>query len=180
MRVLVADDEERIRSLCARGLPGEGLEVRTAASAASAKEMLGRESFDLVLTDIHMESEGAGLDLARHVRQAFPETDVIVMTGYDTIDAAVNAMKIGACDFVIKPFDLLLLKASLRRHAEHRRVRRRLSEIAVSARRILSSLETLSQRLEKLPSVPKEGLEAEQAYCLALVHDALRELRREA
>lgn len=180
MNVLVVDDEESIRNICERGLPGPRLKVLTAATAAQAREMLAKHQFDIVLTDIHMETEDAGLELARFTRKTFPETDVIVMTGYDTIDAAVNAMKLGACEFVIKPFDLLLLKASLRRHAEHRETKKRLAQIGISARRILSSLETLSQRLEQLSSAPKERLEAEQAYCLALVHEALSELRREA
>jgi DNA-binding NtrC family response regulator len=124
-QVLVVDDERLIRSSLERALSLQGHVTETADSAAAALAAAGRKRFDLVVLDLKLP-DGSGLDvLARLLRDA-PDTKVVVITAHGTIDNAVEAMKLGAFDFVKKPFDLdeLLTTAqnALRAESLERRV----------------------------------------------------------
>ncbi len=108
------DDEAPIRDILRRGIEGGAFKVTTAASGNEALALLGQKRFDVVLTDIHMESPG-GLELTRLIREKHPHIDVIILTGYATMDTVIKAFKIGAYDYLAKPLDLILVKAALRR-----------------------------------------------------------------
>ncbi|MGE4190356.1 MAG: sigma-54-dependent transcriptional regulator, partial [Thermoanaerobaculia bacterium] len=109
-RVLVVEDRDSLRRMMERALTGEGYAVRTAADLPAALDEL-RESatsesgFDLVLTDLKLPS-GEGLELVAAARRLEAPPPVVVMTGYGTVQAAVEAMKLGAADFLEKPVDL--------------------------------------------------------------------------
>ncbi len=100
-RILVVDDEEVVRALVASVLADDGYDVETAAAASEALERVRREFFDLVITDLMM-SPLSGMDLLRALKEFSPETDVLMMTAYGTIETAVQAMKLGACDYITK------------------------------------------------------------------------------
>src|SRR4249919_650646 len=121
---LVVDDERDIRELLVLTLGRMGLRVDTAADVASAKAQLAADKYDLCLTDMRLP-DGTGLDLITHMSQRYPETPVAMITAYGNVDAAVNALKAGAFDFVSKPVDLAVLRR-LVQHAlelnEQRRV----------------------------------------------------------
>jgi PAS domain S-box-containing protein len=102
-KILIVDDEKRIRDTCSRMLADEGFEVARAESGESGLEMIRREHFDIVLLDLMMPGM-SGMDTLAHVRELHPDTVVIVITGYATLDHAVEAMKKGAFDFIAKPF----------------------------------------------------------------------------
>jgi response regulator RpfG family c-di-GMP phosphodiesterase len=102
-RILVVDDEPYIRDVIADFLTMEGFEVRTAADGQFAEQELARSPFDVVLTDLKMPNV-AGLDLLRLVTQAYPSTLTVIMTGFGTVETAIDAMKQGAYDYVLKPF----------------------------------------------------------------------------
>ncbi len=104
MRILIADDEKIKRVTLADDLSGEGHEVVTAANGSAALSLLERELFDLVITDMKMP-EMDGMELLKRIK-AGPSADVavIMMTAYGSIPVAVEAMKLGAFDFVTKPF----------------------------------------------------------------------------
>src|SRR5688572_27323377 len=106
-RVLVVEDRESLRRMMERALVGEGHEVETAADVAAGIAALERpgRSFDLVLTDLRLPS-GSGLDIVAAARRRAPPPAVVVMTGFGTIEAAVEAMKLGAADFLEKPVEL--------------------------------------------------------------------------
>ena len=101
--ILIVDDEEHIRRLCAEILKRESYQTYTAASAKAAVEMSRLQHFDLLLTDIGMPGMD-GLRLLQTIKDVQKEIASVVMTGYGTIDNAVEAMKLGAQGFVIKPF----------------------------------------------------------------------------
>jgi signal transduction histidine kinase len=108
--ILVVDDELGIRRGCQRVLEPEGYGVQTAASLQEAQQKIQAQSFDLVLLDIMMP-DGRGMDLLDPIQEQDPETVIIIITGYATIELAVEAIKGGAYNFIAKPFtpDQLLI-----------------------------------------------------------------------
>jgi len=124
-RVLVVDDEAGIRSFIGEVLGGEGLEVEQAADGRQAAELLESRSFHLMLTDLKMPRMD-GMELLRLARQSVPEMEVIVLTAHGTVDSAVEAMKLGAFDYLGKPLSGPdELRLVVRRALERRRLRDR-------------------------------------------------------
>ncbi len=101
-RVLAVDDEEVVCESIRRVLTGEGYVVNTSTSPREGLEMIRKETFDLLLLDIKMP-EMSGIELLRHAKDISPETEVIIITGYGTIETAVEATKLGAFDYLEKP-----------------------------------------------------------------------------
>jgi DNA-binding NtrC family response regulator len=124
-QVLVVDDEKLIRSSLERALAGLGYQAEAAESLAHANAAVTAKRFDLVVLDLKL-GDGSGLALLRRLHAEAPETKVVVITAHGSIDLAVEAMKLGAYDFVKKPFELdeLLTTAgnALRAGALERRV----------------------------------------------------------
>jgi len=111
---LVVDDEEEARSLCAEMAAQAGLRVRTAATTEQALEILEQVPVDLVATDLRVPELG-GLDLIRSIRAQYPQVVVLVLTQYGTIESAVEATRLGAADYVTKPYHTDELRAKLDR-----------------------------------------------------------------
>lgn len=102
--VLVVDDEQSLRQFLKIFLQKEGYRVDVAASLAEAEKAIGENVFDLVLTDMRMAAPDDGLKVIRAAIQKTPSTQVIVMTAYATIEGAVEAIKQGAYNYIVKPF----------------------------------------------------------------------------
>ncbi len=101
-RILVVDDEEDVRSFVAESLEGDGHTCKEVASGREALTELGLRGYDLMFTDLKMPGMD-GLELVRQVRALWPELEVVVLTAHGTVDTAVEAMKLGAFDFLKKP-----------------------------------------------------------------------------
>ncbi len=106
---LVVDDERDIRELLVLTLGRMGLRVDTAADLTSARAQLAQGSYDLCLTDMRLP-DGSGQDLISHISARYPDTPVAMITAFGNVEAAVNALKAGAFDFVTKPVDLTVLR----------------------------------------------------------------------
>jgi DNA-binding NtrC family response regulator len=104
-RILLVEDRDSLRRLLARALAGDGYEVAAAATGDEAVRRLGEQAFDLVLTDLKLPDR-SGLEVLAASRQAQPRVPVVVLTGYGSVGAAVEAMKLGAYDFLEKPLEL--------------------------------------------------------------------------
>jgi len=102
-RILIVDDAATTLEVLQRILTAAGYQVFTAPSVAGALEILENTALELVITDLKMPKV-SGLDLVRHVRENFKDTEVMMITGYPSIEGAVNAIKTGAEDFLAKPF----------------------------------------------------------------------------
>jgi DNA-binding NtrC family response regulator len=102
-RILVVDDAPDTLELIQRNLVAAGYQVFTAPGAAEAIRLLEDAPIDLVITDLKMP-QVSGLDLARHVRENLKDTEVMMITGYPTIQGAVTAVKLGVQDYITKPF----------------------------------------------------------------------------
>jgi two-component system response regulator PilR (NtrC family) len=107
--LLIVDDEDSILDFLTLLFESEGFGVDTARSAAEAQRTLGGKSFDLVLCDILMP-DGNGLDLLREIKANSPNTAVVMMTAFTSTKTAIEAMRLGAYDYVSKPFDVEELK----------------------------------------------------------------------
>ncbi|MEM7612136.1 MAG: sigma-54 dependent transcriptional regulator [Pseudomonadota bacterium] len=103
--VLIVDDEPDIRDLLGMTVSAMDLETKTAGDIASAKEKLSKRRFDLCLTDMRLP-DGDGLQLVQYIQQQYPGLPVAVITAHGSVEAAVNALKSGAFDFLSKPLDL--------------------------------------------------------------------------
>lgn len=104
-RILVVDDELVVRDSIKEWLADEGFSVETAESGAEALEKLTSQAFHLMLLDVKMPGMD-GVEVIRHAKEMHPDLPVVMMTAYATVENAVEAMKIGARDYLIKPFDI--------------------------------------------------------------------------
>ncbi|MGB6122436.1 MAG: response regulator, partial [Bacteroidota bacterium] len=120
--VLIVDDEEIIRESLSFVLSKEGYKVREAANGKAALDIVKSESVALVLTDLEMP-EMKGIELLENVSKFSPETLVVIVTAYGSIDTAIAALRQGAVDYILKPveFDELLIK--VKRLLENRQLK---------------------------------------------------------
>jgi DNA-binding NtrC family response regulator len=121
-RILVVDDEPSMRDMLGIMLRRERYDVLTAASRAEAAQAMARRGVDLVITDLRLP-DGDGIEVLRHVKAGSPETVVILMTAYGSTETAVAALKLGAHDYLIKPFDVEELKIVVRNALEREELR---------------------------------------------------------
>jgi signal transduction histidine kinase len=104
IRVLVADDEESLRAVLSQVLSKNGYDVTAAASGEEAWEIFQTNPFPLVITDIVMK-QMTGIELLQKIKKMCPDTQVIIITSYVSLDTAVNALRSGAYDYLFKPFE---------------------------------------------------------------------------
>ena len=119
--ILVIDDKESMRGMLAETLAGEGYDVDTAADAKSGISRAREKKFDVVLTDLKLP-EMDGIGVLSQLKETDPDLAVIVMTAFGTIETAVEAMKLGAVDFIAKPFDTDRLAVIIKKALESRRL----------------------------------------------------------
>jgi CheY-like chemotaxis protein/GGDEF domain-containing protein len=120
-RILAVDDQRYFRELIEGLLQEEGYEVRTASSGDEALQILEHAGFDVVITDLVMPVMN-GSDLVQRIKERNPDQDVVVVTGVVDVKSAVDAMKIGANDYLLKPFDRQTLATSLESIMARRRL----------------------------------------------------------
>ena len=121
-RILVADDHDSLRRGIARALREAGHEVDEAANGNAAIELLHKGQVDVVLSDLKM-SGSDGLDVLRTAKALHPTAAVILMTGFGSVSTAVEAMKIGAFDYVQKPFEIEEMELRIQKALDHRRLK---------------------------------------------------------
>ena len=121
LRLLIVDDEAAIRDELEEALQEAGYDTRTAPDGKAAAALALTDSFDICISDIRMPSMG-GVELLKRLGETSPETAVILMTAYAELETALDALRYGAADYLLKPFKHEELLAKLRRIAEHRRL----------------------------------------------------------
>jgi two-component system response regulator AtoC len=117
VRLLVVDDEQSIRKLCMTIGGSLGYSCAEAESAEVALSRVEQEAPDLILTDLKLPTQ-SGVELLRQAKSLFPRTEVAIMTGHGSIESAVDAMKLGAYDYIEKPFRVEKMRLLLQRMAE--------------------------------------------------------------
>lgn len=160
--ILVVDDEDVVVSLVRESLTEEGYRVQTASGAAEAIKLLGSHQFDLLITDIRMP-EIDGIELAEIVRQMIPGISIIFMTGYANLNTAKDAIRQGAVDYILKPFELSEIREAVRKAIETQR------QLEVSTSSVqLDRLSDLSSRLTAAAdreTLIKVSLEFAMVHC---------------
>ena len=121
-RVLVVDDDPAIRSICSRLLESDSYQVETASNAEEALRLLFNGEFDLLLTDIRLPGI-TGLELARRARERGLEITIVAMTGFSSLETAIQALSLGVDEFIVKPFAMDALRRTLTRALEKNRLR---------------------------------------------------------
>lgn len=169
-RILVVDDEQVIREILADFLSMEGFLVRTAEDGNAALMELSRHHYDLVLSDLKMPKMG-GLELLAAIRKHMPHVVTVIMTGFGTVETAIDAMKKGAYDYILKPFKVEEVVHTIRRGLEKQRLKTeniRLKEalgLYKVSEAIASSL-SLEQVLRTVIDAAFDEVEADQVSIL--------------
>jgi len=161
-KVLVVDDEESVVVTIKAILQLDGYNVATTTSGVQARKMVREVEYDLVLTDLRLE-DGDGLDVLKAVRESYPETVTIMLTGYASLESAIQALRAGAYDYLVKPSEVEELRATVARGIERRRLgqelRLRVVELAdLNAslqRRIDEATAELKERYEQLKELDR-------------------------
>jgi two-component system response regulator PilR (NtrC family) len=157
--ILVVDDEKSMRELLEILLQKEGHEVTLEADTVSALARIANGGFDLVITDLRL-GRGSGIDILRQVKASSPATEVVMVTAFATTENAVQAMKLGAYDYVLKPFKVdelrLVIEKALEHHAlvaENRVLRHRVGSRGRLTEEILgksAAIQDVRQLVEKV------------------------------
>jgi DNA-binding response OmpR family regulator len=111
-KILVVDDEDTLRYFLRLNLQEHHYQVLEAADGQTALALIRQNQFDVALVDLHL-TDMDGLEIMRYLRQASPQTSVIILTGYASVDSAVAALRQGAHDYLTKPYDTAELLASV-------------------------------------------------------------------
>lgn len=113
-RILVVDDEDALRTVLSSELEGEGYQVASAGDGQEAINILQTREFDLILLDIKMPNVD-GFEVLKFVKERHPKTKVVMLTGFADLKNAIESKKLGAEDFVSKPYDLVDLLTTVER-----------------------------------------------------------------
>ncbi len=148
--ILIVEDHDRLREQLATFYEQEGYRVATAASGEEAREKLSKEQFALVLSDVKMPGID-GFQLTRHIREKYPQTDVILITAFGNVKDAVEAMKLGASDYITKPFQ----PEAIRFVSEKLIEKRRLLEEVRELRQLVRDEYNLEDMVSKNPKMLK-------------------------
>jgi DNA-binding NtrC family response regulator len=166
-RVLVVDDEESLRRVTQLKLHQAGYEASTAADGLAAMELLAHSPQDLVITDMKMPGM-SGIELLRRVKEEYPAIIVIVVTAFGTIESAVEAMRLGAYDYLIKPINSDALKMVVSRALEHHRLREEVQSLRAAIDRKFG-FESITGRSESLLATLDNAARAAQSDSTVLV-----------
>ena len=118
--ILVVDDERAVRMMLEAALRAQGYRVQSVGSGGEARELLGREEFDLVLLDLQL-GDTDGIEILREIKEAWPATEVILLTAHGSISSAISSLRHGAFDYLLKPAQVTDIRERVERGLEQRR-----------------------------------------------------------
>ncbi|MFQ5824798.1 MAG: sigma-54-dependent transcriptional regulator [bacterium] len=161
--ILIVDDEASVRESLEKVLSKAGYVTRTASSGYKAFALLSKETVDIVLSDLKMP-DGDGIELLKNIKKKYADIEVILLTGYGTIEAAVEAMKEGAYDFITKPFKKAVIISTVERAIERQNLTQEnkylkaqlgkapVSEVIIGTSRAIAEVLELVERVAPLVS----------------------------
>jgi len=156
IQILIVDDESSVRTVLSEVLEEDGFKVTQATSGTHALEIMAENEFALVITDINMPGI-SGLELLEEVKEKASETEVIIITSFASLDTAVTALRLGAYDYLFKPFeDLELISAAAKRATEKVRLLSENKILLGKLKKKNSDLETAYNKLKVLAT--RDGL----------------------
>ena len=147
--ILVVDDEASLRGVLSQVLSADGHEVKTAENGEQALEVLRGKPYPLVISDIKMPGI-SGIELLQEIKKTNPQTEVIIMTSHASLDSAVTALRYGAYDYLVKPFEDIDIVSSV----AHRAIEK--IQLETQNRKLVSKLKKQNTDLENANKVLKE------------------------
>lgn len=141
-QILIVDDEPNVLYLLRNTLLSEGYRVETAPGGVAALEKLASSTYDLVLLDLNMQPVN-GLQVFEALRRQHPDTEVIILTAHSTVDSAIQALRNGAFDYLLKPATPQLLRQRVREGLQHRQQVRQQQRLLAQVRQLREVLEDL-------------------------------------
>src|SRR4051794_4946733 len=142
LRILFVDDEQHLREFMRTELPRLGHEVTVCPDSRTALEVIKKQTFDAAILDLRMEHDKAGLQVLAGIKATSPDTEAVMMTGYGSTETAVEALRLGAFDYLTKPCKLADIEALLIRIQEKRKLKHK-----------TAALETRVQQIEGPPGM---------------------------
>lgn len=180
--ILVVDDEVMICTMVQRFLTHAGYTISTATTAADALRLCRERAFAVILTDLKMP-EMSGTELVGHLRALYPTTEIVVMTGYPTLESAIHTLRQGVADYILKPFTFDALQSVVVRCLERRRLRselaseRQLRQELEEANRVNARLRNEAEQntveLRRLSVALRDAQEAERQRIARDLHDSI-------
>src|SRR5437773_10158297 len=127
-KILLVEDDEQVSHFLNERLTRAGYEVKTANTGRAGLDLLEGTIFDAALIDIHL-SDMLGIEVLEHTKRRDPEMDVVIMTGFPEMDTAIQALRLGAYDYLIKPLEWVSLQHSIKRIIERRYLRQEVTSL---------------------------------------------------
>ena len=162
-RILIVDDEQGIRRLLSYGLGLAGFDCRDASGGPEALKLLETQPFDAVISDLRMPGT-SGLEILKGVRETHPQVAFLMATAVDDVRVGIQAMKAGADDYLVKPFQFKLVLTALNRALERKRLEREVENYRQRLERMVDQqtgqLRVANQRTEQAHDETLEGLSA--------------------
>jgi CheY-like chemotaxis protein len=156
IRVLIADDDEVCREILQDAIQKEGVEVVLASDGVEALEKLSEDPSDILISDLNMPRMD-GLTLLKHARQQHPQILTIIITGYGSLQSAIEAIRLGAYDYIQKPFRIEEITVATRNAIDKVRILREKTFL-------LKELENLHQKLELVEAVKNIRAKDEESF----------------
>lgn len=175
-RVLVVDDEEPVVTTVSGILELDGYDITGTTSPARAVELIQAEHFDVVLTDLRMGDEGDGSEVLKRIGEdRADETTAIVLTGYASLDSVVRVLRQGAYDYLVKPCDVLELRATVARAVERSQLASQLHQRVRDLERANATIRALNleleERVERATAELREQITARDEFMSTVSHD---------
>ena len=155
-KILVVDDYPRFRESLAEILMNEQYDIFVAEDGMEAMDILGRESIDLVITDIMMAKIN-GIEFLKYIKENGPDVEVILITGYESLETAKEALRLGAYDYISKPPDTLRLVHSVKRALSEQKLRREKEMLLLSLTQVAEVIIVIIAADEKVTLINKKG-----------------------
>ena len=149
-QVLIVDDDQSMAETLTKAMTQRGFRVTWRTAASEALVVLDEQDFDVVVSDLHMEGMN-GFAFCERVVANRPDVPVVIITAFGSMDSAINALRIGAYDFITKPFDVETLRLTLARAVQHRRLRDEVKRL----RREVSEARGLDHMIGSSPAMQK-------------------------
>lgn len=154
-QILIADDDAAVTQVLRRSIEGEQRRIVTASSGTEAVEKVREGEYDLVVVDILMPGMD-GMAVLKHVKNHSPETEVIVVTGHGTLESAIEAVRSGAADYLLKPFDdLRLFQVAVRKALSRRELVRLVQKYRAMQESATQLLQSRREQYEDLGEVAR-------------------------
>lgn len=176
-RILIVDDNRELRDILEEYLKGKDSQVESACNGKEALEKHGKDPFDLIVTDLNMP-ELTGMELIRTIKKDNDDTEFIIITGYASMDTAVEAVKIGAFDYIVKPFRMEELQVVVKNVRDKIMLKKLNAKLLQTLQGFYDEMERYRQKKPEAPAGVEGPVNGEQASDTEKIVSEIRDLEK--